>query len=115
MSGFPSIRINICLFLSRVESHITTDGQSASLSWNKAAIWSLRPDFYYRQTVAGLMWGTLSDERTGLSFTVAAALVSAIIHGSASRGTLPILKVKVTLRLKVSQSVRLGHDQILLL
>jgi hypothetical protein len=50
---------------SESESFITTDGQSASLSWNKA------PDFYYCQTVAGLlMWGALSDERTGLSFTI---------------------------------------------
>jgi hypothetical protein len=56
------------------QSYVTTDGQSASLSWNKAPIWGLRPDFYYRQRVAGfLMWGTLSNERTGLSFTIAAA------------------------------------------
>jgi hypothetical protein len=55
------------------ESHVTTDGQSASLSRNKAPIWDLRPDFYYCQTVAGLlMWGALSDERTGLSSTIAA-------------------------------------------
>jgi hypothetical protein len=52
------------------ESHITTDGQSASLSWNKAPVWGLRPHFYYCQTVAGLlMWDALSDGRTGLSFT----------------------------------------------
>jgi hypothetical protein len=31
------------------ESYVTTDGQSASLSWNKAPIWGLRPDFYYCQ------------------------------------------------------------------
>jgi hypothetical protein len=43
--------------------------QSASLSWNKAPFWGLRPDLYYCQTVAGLlMWGALPDERTGLSF-----------------------------------------------
>jgi hypothetical protein len=55
------------------ESYITTDGQSASLFSNKAPIWGLRPDFYYRQTVAGLiMWGALSDERAGLLFTTAA-------------------------------------------
>jgi hypothetical protein len=48
-----------------------TDGQSASLSWNKAPIWGLRPNFCYCQTVAGLlMWGALSDERTSLSFTI---------------------------------------------
>jgi hypothetical protein len=43
--------------------------QSDRLPWNKAPIWGLRPDLYYCQTVAGLlMWGALSDERTGLSF-----------------------------------------------
>jgi hypothetical protein len=57
----------------RLESCVTTDGQSASLSWNKASIWGLRPDFYFCQTVAGLlMWGALSDERTVLSFTISA-------------------------------------------
>jgi hypothetical protein len=59
--------------LSESESYVTTDGQSASLSWSKALIWGLRPDFYYRRTVAGLlMWDALSDERTGMSFTIAA-------------------------------------------
>jgi hypothetical protein len=58
---------------SESESYVTTDCQSASLSWNKAPIWSLRPDFYYCQTVAGLlMWGALSDGMTGLSFAIAA-------------------------------------------
>jgi hypothetical protein len=43
-----------------------------SLSWNKAPIWGLQ-DFYYCQTVSALlMCGALSDERTGLSFTIAA-------------------------------------------
>jgi hypothetical protein len=38
-------------------------------------MWSLRPDFYYCPTVACLLiWGALSDERTGLSFTIAAGL-----------------------------------------
>jgi hypothetical protein len=61
--------------LSQRESQICTrtDGQSASLSWNKAPTWGLRPDFYYCRTVEGLLtWGTLSDERTCLSFTIAA-------------------------------------------
>jgi hypothetical protein len=53
-----------------------------SLSWFEsslmlrstvAPIWGLRSDFCYCQTVAGLlMWGALSDERTGLSFTIVA-------------------------------------------
>jgi hypothetical protein len=55
------------------QSYVTTDSQSASLSWNKAPLWGLRPDLYYCLTVAGLLfWGALSDERTGLSFTMAA-------------------------------------------
>jgi hypothetical protein len=54
---------------SQNQIYITTDGQSASLPWNKAPIWGLRPDLYYCMTVAGLlMWGDLSDERTSLSF-----------------------------------------------
>jgi hypothetical protein len=58
--------------MSESESYITIDGQSVSLSWKKAPIWGLRPDLDYCQTVAGLlMWGFLSDERTGLSFAVA--------------------------------------------
>jgi hypothetical protein len=52
------------------ESYVTTDGEPASLSWNKAPIWRLRPDLYYCLTVAGLLiWGDLFDERPGLSFT----------------------------------------------
>jgi hypothetical protein len=61
------------------ESYVTTDGQSASLSWYKAPIRGLRPDFYFRTeyeirvTIKFLIpWGALSDERTGLSFVCAA-------------------------------------------
>jgi hypothetical protein len=58
---------------SESESYVTTDGQSASLSWCQAPIWGLRPDFYDCQTVAGLlMWGALSDERTDLSCIITA-------------------------------------------
>jgi hypothetical protein len=54
------------------QSYVTTDGQPASLSWNKAPIWGLRPDLDYCLTVAGLLiWGALSNERTGLSFAIA--------------------------------------------
>jgi hypothetical protein len=59
--------------LSWIESYVTTDGQPTSLSWNQAPFWGLRPDLYYCLAVAGfLIWGALSDERTGLSFTIAA-------------------------------------------
>jgi hypothetical protein len=63
--------------LSWVEFHVTTDGQPASLFWNKAPIWGLSPDLCYCQTVGGLlMRGALSDERTGLSFGRVIAVIS---------------------------------------
>jgi hypothetical protein len=56
---------------SQSQTYVKTDDQSASLSWNKAPIWGLRPDFHYLQTIGGLLiWGALSDDRTGLSFTM---------------------------------------------
>jgi hypothetical protein len=55
------------------ESYVMTDGQSANLSWCQAPIWGPRPDFYYCQTLAGLLlWVALSEDRTGLSLTTAA-------------------------------------------
>jgi hypothetical protein len=61
--GLVSTALNFSLSSnSESESHITTDGQSVSLPWNKAPIWGLRPDIYYCQKVAGLlMWDALSD------------------------------------------------------
>jgi hypothetical protein len=63
----------------RVEAYVTTDGQSASLSWYIAPIRVLRPDFFSRSeygirlTVAFfILWDALSDERSGLSFVYAA-------------------------------------------
>jgi hypothetical protein len=56
---------------SQSQSHVTADDQSASLSWNKGPIRGLRPDFHYCQTIAGLLiWGALSDERSGLSLVI---------------------------------------------
>jgi hypothetical protein len=73
---------------SESESYITTDGQAASLSWNKAPTWGLRTYFYYFQTVACLlMWGALSDERTGMSFTIAAGSRQRSHSRSESRDT----------------------------
>jgi hypothetical protein len=57
---------------SESETYITTDGESESLSWNKAPTWGLQY-FYCCQTVTGLLkWGALSDDRASLSFTIAA-------------------------------------------
>jgi hypothetical protein len=40
---------------SESESCVTTDRQPASLSWNKAPIWGLRPDLYYLCDIYGLV------------------------------------------------------------
>jgi hypothetical protein len=73
---------------SESESYVTTDGQPASLSWNKAPFWGLRPDLYYCLTIAALLiWGALFDERMGLSFQFKLVLASAVIFGSESRRT----------------------------
>jgi hypothetical protein len=67
---FRSIKKRMIIsVLSQSQSYITTDGQPASLSWNKTPIWGLWPGLYYCLTVTGfLIWGALSDERMGLSF-----------------------------------------------
>jgi hypothetical protein len=51
---------------SQSQSYVTTDGQLASLSWCQAPIWG--PD----SCGFLLMLDALSDERMGLSFTIAA-------------------------------------------
>jgi hypothetical protein len=48
---------------SQSQSYVTTDGQSASLSWNKAPIWGLRQDLHYCMAVAGCWCGALALTR----------------------------------------------------
>jgi hypothetical protein len=74
--------------LSQSQSYITTDGQSASLSCNKAPIWGLRPNLYYCMTVAGLLIWALS--LTGgwvCRLQLLLAFASAVTLGSESLGT----------------------------
>jgi hypothetical protein len=57
------------------QNYVTSNGQPANLFWCQAPIWGVRPHYYYSQIVVGLLiWGALSDKRTGLSFTVATGL-----------------------------------------
>jgi hypothetical protein len=58
---------------SESESYITTDSQSASLSWNKAPIWGLRPDICLCSTV--LLRETLTDWIKNTYFDTTAASV----------------------------------------
>jgi hypothetical protein len=45
------------MFESEPEPYVTTDSQSASLSWNKAPIWGLRSDINYCLTITVLFCG----------------------------------------------------------
>jgi hypothetical protein len=88
------VAVNFGLCQSQSQSYVTTDGQSASLSWNKAPIWGLRTDIYYCQTVAGLLvWGALSEERTGLSFTIT-TVWRRLMPGDCDVGSCPFLPMR---------------------
>jgi hypothetical protein len=71
-------KVNTCGYSSYVTSSLTRGWVcrlQLLLALASTAILgpALRPDFYYCQTVVGLyVWGALSDERTGLPFTIAA-------------------------------------------
>jgi hypothetical protein len=70
------------------QSYVTTDGLSANLSWCQTPIWGPRPDFCYCDTLRVCLCGAPTlGERMVLSFTTAAALASAVILGSQTRGT----------------------------
>jgi hypothetical protein len=59
--------------ITESESYVTTDGHLASLSWNKAPSGAYDQIFITCVTITVLfLWGTLSDERSGLSFVYAA-------------------------------------------
>jgi hypothetical protein len=90
--------------LIQSQSYVTTDGQSARLSWNKAPVWGLRPDLYYCQAVAGLlMRSALSEEWAGLSF----ARVQSAVISLFSVCTIYILHV---IKYKSVQWLRYGFD-----
>jgi hypothetical protein len=78
---------SVLFYESEPESYVTTDGQSASVSWNKAPSGAYDQIFDSQTFADLLMWGALSDERTGLSFKIAAGLSSAVNLWSESRRT----------------------------
>jgi hypothetical protein len=92
-----------------LKSYIATNGQPASLSWNKAPIWGLRPDLCFCLTFAGLfMWGALSDERTGLSFTISAGPRQRIHYGSESCGTRDHILLSLFRDYRIRRLIRLA-------
>jgi hypothetical protein len=58
------------------------------MSWNKAAIWGLQPDFYYCLAVAGLlMWGALLTRGRVCRLQMLLVLASTVIFGSKPHAT----------------------------
>jgi hypothetical protein len=67
----------------QIPSHIATDGQSVSKSWCRAPSGAHN----HRFVTVLFLWGTISDERSGLSFVYAVVLASAVFLGSESLWT----------------------------
>jgi hypothetical protein len=71
VTGVHTLQTIRLLYKSRSKS--CYDWRSVGLSLLASSpMWGSKPDFCYCKTVAGLlMWGALSNERTGLSFKIA--------------------------------------------
>jgi hypothetical protein len=53
LSSQPPVQNSCTPGQSQSQSYVTTDGQSASLSWCQAPIWDLRPDFFFLSDSCG--------------------------------------------------------------
>jgi hypothetical protein len=79
-------RTVLCVLSLESESYVTIDGQPASLSWNKAPFWGLRPDLYYCLIVTGLLiWAPSLTRRRVCRLQFLLVLASAVVFGSESR------------------------------
>jgi hypothetical protein len=68
---------------SESESYITTDSQSASLSWNKAPIWGVRPHIYLSLTITALfLWMSSQTRGRVWLLYMLLALASIVFLGS---------------------------------
>jgi hypothetical protein len=92
---------------SQTEFYLTTDGQSASLSWYQATCWDPRPIFlsllwkYFRKFSVLFLRGALSDERTVLY------IMCTIATGHSSAVTVRSMSCRIRYHILVS-NLRLG-------
>jgi hypothetical protein len=82
--------------MSQSQSHIATDGQSISKSWCRAPSGAhdqifITVDSYSSTVTVLFLWGTLSDERRGLSFGYAAGPRQQSFSGPSPVGLVTIL------------------------
>jgi hypothetical protein len=79
--------LNFTIQGAQSQSYITTDGQSASLYWNEARVWGLRPDFITVRQLRVCWCGALSLTRGRVCrLKLLLVLASAVILGSESCG-----------------------------
>jgi hypothetical protein len=69
------------------ELYITTDGQSASLSWSKVPIWGLRSNLYYCQLRVCLYGAPSLTRGRVCRLLLLLVLANAVIFGSEFRGS----------------------------
>jgi hypothetical protein len=83
-----SVGLHVCGKRVKVKVIVTTDGQSASLSWCQSPIWGQRPNFYFCQTVSGLLMRAPSLARGRVCrLQLLLVLASAVILGSGFHGS----------------------------
>jgi hypothetical protein len=102
----------LCFYCSfESEFYVTTDGQSASQSWNKAPICGLRPDLYYCQLP--VCWcGALSLTRGRICrLQLLLALASAVILGSEPLGTRDLILLSQIWDFPFRRLLRLAGSQ----
>jgi hypothetical protein len=86
LNWLPADSLSLDWLVSKI--YVTTDGQSAGLSWCQTPIWGPRPDFYYCQTVEGFVTrGASLPRRRVCRLQLLLVLSSAVILGSEPRGT----------------------------
>jgi hypothetical protein len=88
-SNLPPHGTYVCLLYtkSESESYVTTDGQSASLSWNEAPMWGLRQHIYYCQLRVCRCGAVCLTRGRVCRLQLLLTLASAVILGSESCGT----------------------------
>jgi hypothetical protein len=60
--------LGMFIYQSQSQSHITTIGQSVSMSWCRAQSGTFGQRFFFQSYCLVFFWGALSDERSGPSF-----------------------------------------------
>jgi hypothetical protein len=108
------LKVTVLYWLNSSQSYVTTDGQPASLSWNKAPIWGLRPDLDYLWQLRVCWFGAPSLTRGRVCrLQLLLVLASAVIFGSYFTVSTQVWKLlSCWLNSKLVQLITQGTDRI---